>query len=87
MITRHSTQEEISSYIATKTAEFMAIVDETQQVRGRDLSNYRAQFTDSLTRYTPGKLVTVDMCVRWLDGQIAEASRLLDMARARAARA
>jgi hypothetical protein len=86
MITRRSTQEEISSYIAIKSAEFMALVDERQQINGREYPQIRQDFLESLNRYLPSRTVVVDQTVKWLDDQIGQAHRMNEMARSRAAR-
>lgn len=86
MITRKSTADEIAQYITTKTAEFMALIDEREQINGREYPQLRSDFLDSLTRYTPSKIVVVDQTVKWLDDQIGHAQRMVEMARSRATR-
>jgi hypothetical protein len=86
MISKNSTHDEINAFYAAKIAEYMKLVDEMEQLRGRDMSAGRNNFMDSWGRYNPltNKFVNIDMATKWIDGEIAGLTRRLETQRQRA---
>lgn len=85
MITRHSSPAEIDSYYEAKIAEFMALVDELERLKGRSQDAGRRNFLDTWKLYDSraNRMVVVDQSVKWLDGEIAQMTRLVEARRNR----
>lgn len=63
----------------------MALVDELERLKGRSQDAGRRNFLDTWKLYDSraNRMVVVDQSVKWLDGEIAQMTRVIEARRNR----